>query len=120
MHILDIVVTAFTWKLLRLCAALGIDYNTPGTPRLIFNTSSTSGTQQCVNFNITDDTIVEGQQMIVVQFDTGSEAPLGQIDFNPSASMITVVDNDGNVYVVETRTHNFCAWLCVGGRRQKK
>ncbi len=81
-------------------------------PRLIFNTSSTSGTQQCVNFNITDDTTVEGQQMIVVQFDTGSEAPLGQIDFNPSASMITVVDNDGNVYVVEKKIHKFCVLFC--------
>ncbi len=52
--------------------------------------------------------------MIVVQFDTGSEAPLGQIDFNPSASMITVVDDDGNVDVVEKKAHNkFCVWLCV-------
>ncbi len=93
--------TMFIWITLCLSTALGEDFNTPGTPRLLFPASSTSGTQQCVNFNITDDMIVEGQQMIVAGFDTGSENPLGQIDFNPVTSIITVVDNDGNVHVVD-------------------
>ncbi len=97
---------------LCLHAALDIDFNTPGTPRVIFNTSSTSGTQQCVNINITDDMIVEGHQLIVAHFDT-SETPLGQIDFNPSASLITVMDNDGNVHVTENKSHKVCVFLRV-------
>ncbi len=97
---------------LCLHTAVDIDFNTPGTPRVIFNTSSTSGTQQCVNINITDDMIVEGHQMIVAQFDTGSETPSGQIDFNPSASLITVMDNDGNVRVVENKSHKVCVLVC--------
>ncbi len=99
-------------KILCLHTALGRDFNTPGTPRVVFPTSSTSGTQQCANINITDDMIVEGQQMIVVQFDTGSEVPLGQIDFSPSASLITIVDNDGKFGVVE-KNPRICLCLYV-------
>ncbi len=96
-----------------LHAAVDIDFSTPATPRVIFNTSSTSGTQECVNFNITDDMIVEGHQLIVSQFNTESETPMGQIDFSPSSSMITVMDNDGNVHVVENKRHKVCVLVCV-------
>ncbi len=92
---------------LCLHTAVDIDFNTPGTPRIIFNTSSTSGIQQCVNINITDDMIVEGHQLIVAQFDTGSETPLGQIDFSPERLLITVMDNDGNVHFVEIKATKF-------------
>ncbi len=105
---------------LCLHTAIGVDFNTPGTPRVIFPTSSTSGSQQCVNINITDDMIVEGHQQIVAGFDTGTETPLGQIDFSPSSSLITVMDNDGNVHVVENKSHKFCVLVCferAGGRR---
>ncbi len=91
---------------------MDMDFNAPGTPRIIFNTSSTSGSQQCVNINITDDTIVEGHQMIVAGLDAGSETPLGQIDFSPSSSLITVMDNDGNVHVVENKSHKVCVLVC--------
>ncbi len=97
---------------LCLHAAVDVDFNDPGTPRMIFNTSSTSGTQQCVNINITDDMIVEGLQMIVAQFGTGSETPLGQIDFSPLSSQITVLDNDGNVHVTENKRHKVCVLVC--------
>ncbi len=99
-------------EILCLHTALDIDFNTPGTPRIIFNTSSTSGSQQCVIINITDDMIVEGHQLIVAGFDRGSETPLGQIDFNPSSSLITVMDNDGNVHVTENKSHKVCVLVC--------
>ncbi len=69
-----------------------------GTPLVVFPALITSsGDQQCVNISITDDMVVEGQQLIEVQLDAENVAPMGQIDFNSSTSLITVSDNDGNV-----------------------
>ncbi len=69
-----------------------------GTPLVVFPALMTSsGDQQCVNISITDDMIVEGQQLIEVHLDAENVTPMGQIDFNPSTSLITVSDNDGNV-----------------------
>ncbi len=94
-------------EILCLRAAVDIDFSDPGTPRVTFNTSSTSGTQQCINIYIIDDMVVEGQQSIVAQFDTASETPLGQIDFSPEGSQLTVVDNDGNVHDFENKATKF-------------
>ncbi len=92
------VVIIIVFILNTLYAVLGVDFTAPST-RMIFPALTTpSGDQQCVNISIIDDTIVEGQQLIIVQFDTGSETPMGQIDFNPSASVISVVDNDGEFW----------------------
>ncbi len=94
------VVNIIVFILNTLYAVLGVDFTAPST-RVKFPALTTpSGDQQCVNISIIDDTIVEGQQLIVVQFDTGNETPMGQIDFNPSASVISVVDNDGNFCIL--------------------
>ncbi len=77
---------------------LGVDFDPSGTTQVLFRAIVTAtGDQQCVNVSITDDVIVEGQQSITVQLDVGSASPVGQIDFNLQSSLITVVDNDGNV-----------------------
>ncbi len=86
--------------MLCLNAVEGMDFNVLGTPLVVFPAVMTSsGDQQCVNISITDDTLVEGQQLIAAQLDADNVVPVGQIDFNSSTSLITVWDNDGNVDV---------------------
>ncbi len=86
-----------------------MDFNVLGTPLVVFPALITSsGDQQCVNISITDDTLVEGQQLIEVQLDAENVTPMGQIDFNPSTSLITVLDNDGNVDEFE---HNIYMYM---------
>ncbi len=97
LHIFDTVVMCLN-GISYLRAVEGMDFNVLGTPQVIFPAViGSSGDQQCINISINDDMIVEGQQLIAVQFATGSEAPLGQIDFNRSTSLIIVLDNDGNI-----------------------
>ncbi len=94
----DSIVPQFCTALIRLNAVESMDFNVLGTPLVVFSALMTSsGDQQCVNISITDDMMVEGQQLIEVQLDAENVAPMGQIDFNSSTSLITVWDNDGNV-----------------------
>ena len=80
------------WKHVVDSATANVDYETVNM-NLTFVVNSTDSTAQCLNVTITDDTLVEGDEIFMVTLvvvTTGVGVTLGS-----NSTTILIIDNDG-------------------------